>query len=75
MTLDVGHGTRTGAEIVVDFLVAAGVRHVFGIVSIHNMPIVDAISRTDGIELNVHNMVPIQGVVPAPGRGAATEGR
>ena len=75
MTLDVGHGTRTGAEIVVDFLVAAGVRHVFGIVGIHNMPIVDAISRTDCIELNVHNMVPIQGVVPAPGRDAVTEGR
>jgi acetolactate synthase-1/2/3 large subunit len=31
-------------------LVNAGVRHVFGIVSIHNMPIVDAISRTDDIE-------------------------
>ena len=43
--------TRTGAEIIVDTLVAAGVRHVFGIVSIHNMPIVDAMSRTDGIEL------------------------
>ena len=43
--------SRTGAEIIVDTLVAAGVRHVFGIVSIHNMPIVDAISRTDGIEL------------------------
>ena len=56
MTLDVGHGIRTGAEIAVDFLVAAGVRHVFGIVGIHNM-------------------VPIQGVVPAPGRGATTEGR
>lgn len=42
---------RTGAEVIVDTLVAAGVRHVFGIVSIHNMPIVDAISRTAGIEL------------------------
>lgn len=41
----------TGAEVIVDLLVQAGVRHVFGIVSIHNMPIVDAISRTDGIEL------------------------
>lgn len=43
--------SRTGAEIIVDTLVAAGVRQVFGIVSIHNMPIVDAMSRTDGIEL------------------------
>ena len=40
----------TGAQVIVDMLVNAGVRHVFGIVSIHNMPIVDAISRTDGIE-------------------------
>jgi acetolactate synthase-1/2/3 large subunit len=42
---------RTGAEIVVDTLVNAGVKHVFGIVSIHNMPIVDAISRCPDIEL------------------------
>ena len=40
----------TGAQVIVDMLVNAGVRHVFGIVSIHNMPIVDAISRTDDIE-------------------------
>jgi acetolactate synthase-1/2/3 large subunit len=47
----VSSSSKTGAEIIVDTLLAAGVRHVFGIVSIHNMPIVDAISRTDGIEL------------------------
>ena len=41
---------RTGGEVIVDFLVRAGVRHVFGIVSIHNMPIVDALARADGIE-------------------------
>jgi len=40
----------TGAQVIVDMLVNVGVRHVFGIVSIHNMPIVDAISRTDDIE-------------------------
>ena len=40
----------TGAQVIVDMLVNAGVRHVFGIVSIHNMPIVDAISRTDDIK-------------------------
>ncbi len=40
---------RTGGEVIVDFLVRAGVRHVFGIVSIHNMPIVDALARTEGI--------------------------
>ena len=42
---------RTGAEVVVDTLIKAGVRHVFGIVSIHNMPIVDAISRSTDIEM------------------------
>lgn len=41
----------SGAEVIVDLLLQAGVRHVFGIVSIHNMPIVDAISRAEGIEL------------------------
>ncbi len=49
--IDVSGNSRTGAEIIVDTLIKAGVRHVFGIVSIHNMPIVDAISRTHGIEL------------------------
>ncbi|MDP6316533.1 MAG: thiamine pyrophosphate-binding protein [Pseudomonadales bacterium] len=43
--------SRTGAEIVTDILKKVGVRHVFGIVSIHNMPIVDAICRADGIEM------------------------
>ena len=42
---------KSVAEIIVDLLVEAGVRHVFGIVSIHNMPIVDAISATPGIDL------------------------
>ena len=51
MTGNRGNGARTGAQIIVDLLVEAGVRHVFGIVSIHNMPIVDVISRTEGIEL------------------------
>ena len=42
---------KSVAEIIVDLLVEAAVRHVFGIVSIHNMPIVDAISATPGIDL------------------------
>ena len=41
----------TGAEIVAETLKNAGVRHVFGVVSIHNMPIVDAIGRLEGIEM------------------------
>jgi thiamine pyrophosphate-dependent acetolactate synthase large subunit-like protein len=36
---------RTGAEVVADALKALGVRHAFCIVSIHNMPLLDAINR------------------------------
>jgi len=43
--------SSTGAEIVAQMLRDAGVKHVFGIVSIHNMPIVDAISQMDGINM------------------------
>jgi len=35
----------TGAELIADALAQLGVEHVFGIVSIHNMPIMDAINR------------------------------
>ena len=37
----------TGADLVADALAQLGVEHVFGIVSIHNMPIMDAINRLD----------------------------
>lgn len=37
--------TYTGADLVADGLAALGVRQAFGIVSIHNMPIFDAIRR------------------------------
>ena len=39
----------TGAEAVYESLRAVGVEHVFGIVSIHNIPIYDAIFRGGGI--------------------------
>ena len=39
----------TGGEIVYRTLVSAGVEHVFGIVSIHNIPIYDAIDRGGAI--------------------------
>ncbi len=42
--------TGTGGDAVVGALRALGVRHVFGIVSVHNLPIVDAIRRDGGIE-------------------------
>lgn len=35
----------TGADLVAQALAQMGVRHVFGIVSIHNMPLFDAINR------------------------------
>ncbi len=36
---------HTGADLIAEGLAALGVEHVFGIVSIHNMPIFDAINR------------------------------
>jgi len=43
--------SKTGGEIVAETLKNAGVSHVFGIVSIHNMPIIDAIVRLPGIDM------------------------
>jgi acetolactate synthase I/II/III large subunit len=42
---------ETGGDIVVRTLKAAGVEIVFGIISIHNMPIYDAIYRQGGIRV------------------------
>ena len=39
----------TGGEAVYESLRALGVEHVFGIVSVHNIPIYDAIHRGGGI--------------------------
>ncbi len=41
---------RTGGEMVYQTLLASGVDHVFGIVSVHNIPIYDAILRGGGIK-------------------------
>ena len=43
--------TMTGGEAAVAALRALGVDTVFGIVSVHNIPILDAVSKTSGIEL------------------------
>src|ERR1700678_3352182 len=40
---------HTGGDAVVDVLAAAGVEVVFGIPSVHNLPIYDAIRRQGGI--------------------------
>ena len=42
---------RTGGELVLDSLTVAGVRTVFGIISVHNIPIFDAIARKGGVRL------------------------
>ncbi|MEX2326286.1 MAG: thiamine pyrophosphate-binding protein, partial [Pseudomonadales bacterium] len=41
----------TGGEAVYQTLLASGVDHVFGIVSVHNIPIYDAILRGGGIKM------------------------
>src|SRR6266581_6835642 len=42
---------RTGGELVLDSLKAAGIDTAFGIISVHNIPIFDAIAREDGVRL------------------------
>lgn len=64
---------RTGGEAVVEVLRALGVRHVFGIVSVHNLPIFDALGQAADIEL-----VPMrheQGVIHAADGYARATGR
>ncbi len=53
----------TGGEALADALDAAGVRHVFTIASVHNLPILDAIRRRTAID--VITMRHEQGVVHA----------
>jgi acetolactate synthase-1/2/3 large subunit len=42
---------RTGGELVLDSLKASGVDTAFGIISVHNIPIFDAIAREGGVRL------------------------
>jgi acetolactate synthase-1/2/3 large subunit len=42
---------RTGGELIVDSLKAAGVDTLFGIISVHNIPIFDAIARHGGMRV------------------------
>ena len=42
---------RTGGELVLDSLKAAGVDTAFGIISVHNIPIFDAMAREAGVRL------------------------
>src|ERR1700749_1223479 len=62
---------QTGGECVVAMLEDLGVRHVFGIVSVNNLPIFDALARNPRVEL-----VPVRheqgGVHAADGYARAT---
>ena len=42
---------RTGGELIVDSLKAAGVNTLFGVISVHNIPIFDAIAREGGVRM------------------------
>jgi acetolactate synthase-1/2/3 large subunit len=42
---------RTGGELVLDSLKAAGVDTAFGVISVHNIPIFDAIAREGGVRI------------------------
>ena len=42
---------RTGGELVLDSFKAAGIDTVFGIISVHNIPIFDAMAREGGVRL------------------------
>src|ERR1700730_10211158 len=42
---------RTGGELIVDSLRAAGVDTLFGIISVHNIPIFDALAREGGMRV------------------------
>ncbi len=42
---------RSGGELVLDSLKAAGIDTVFGIISVHNLPIFDAIAREGGVRV------------------------
>lgn len=48
----------TGGDVVVQALKAAGVEYVFGIISIHNIPIYDALARQGGIRPIVNRSEP-----------------
>jgi acetolactate synthase-1/2/3 large subunit len=63
----------TGADLAIDALRAVGVRHVFGIVSVHNLPLYDAILR--GGDITPIDMRHEQAAVHAADGYARSSGR
>lgn len=53
---DAGATTYTVGDLVAEFLAACGVRTAFGIVSVHNIPILDAIGRRNAV-----HFIPVRG--------------
>lgn len=49
--VSLGDVQRTGGELVLDSLKAAGVDTIFGVISVHNIPIFDAIAREGGVRV------------------------
>jgi acetolactate synthase-1/2/3 large subunit len=64
--------TMTGGEALVAALEALGVEHVFGIVSVHNLPTVDALARSDVTMIEVRHE---QGAVHAADGYSRATGR
>ncbi|WP_242909547.1 thiamine pyrophosphate-binding protein [Actinomadura terrae] len=64
---------RNGGDLVAEALLALGVEHVFGVASVHNLPILDAIRRHGGI--TVVNVRHEQGAVHAADGYARVTGR
>ena len=64
--------TMTGGEALVAALEALGVEHVFGIVSVHNLPTVDALARSEITMIEVRHE---QGAVHAADGYARATGR
>ena len=63
----------TGGDVIVQALKAAGVEYVFGIISIHNIPIYDAIAWQGGIRPITNRSEP--GAVNMADRYAKASGR
>ncbi|MFD6135996.1 thiamine pyrophosphate-binding protein, partial [Isoptericola sp. NPDC060257] len=63
---------RTVAEHLVDQLVAAGVKRIYGIVGDSLNPVVDAVRRTDGIGFGWHVLRTLSDEVSADQQGFDT---
>ncbi|MBT2207866.1 thiamine pyrophosphate-binding protein [Actinomadura sp. NEAU-AAG7] len=77
MSAPTGDRARSGGDLVAEALLALGVEHVFGVASVHNLPILDAIRRHNGPHhgITVVNVRHEQGAVHAADGYARVTGR